>query len=186
MLTARAKLIVVILLILTLLISPVLVGCSGGYTQDGRQPMAWAGPVPAAGPGMMGPPMWRRGGGMMMGGSRHRHRSFMMGAIPSAYRGVRNPLPFNQEVIAEGERLYSANCAACHGEQGDGNGPAAQGMWPPPANLRWVLSRPIASDGYLLWAISEGGTAVGTAMPAFKDALDERARWKIISYLRTL
>jgi mono/diheme cytochrome c family protein len=59
-------------------------------------------------------------------------------------------------------------------------------MSPPPANLRWLMSRPIASDGYLMWAISEGGAGLGTAMPAFKDALDENDRWKIIRYLQTL
>jgi mono/diheme cytochrome c family protein len=59
-------------------------------------------------------------------------------------------------------------------------------MSPPPANLRWLMSRPIASESYLMWAISEGGAALGTAMPPFKEALSENERWKIISYLEAL
>ena len=48
------------------------------------------------------------------------------------------------------------------------------------------MQRPIAGDGYLMWAISEGGGQLGTAMPAFRDALSETDRWKIIRFLRTL
>jgi len=45
---------------------------------------------------------------------------------------------------------------------------------------------PIATDGYLFWAIAEGGIPIGTGMPAFKDALSERETWQLILYLRTL
>jgi mono/diheme cytochrome c family protein len=110
----------------------------------------------------------------------------MMTGLPYAYRGLRNPLLANAGEIPRGEALYQANCAACHGSTGEGNGPAAAGMSPPPANLRWLMSRPIVSDSYLMWALSEGGVTLGTAMPAFKDALCENQRWKIIRYPQTM
>jgi mono/diheme cytochrome c family protein len=44
----------------------------------------------------------------------------------------------------------------------------------------------MASDGYLMWAISEGGAELGTAMPAFKNSLSENQRWKVIRYLEAL
>lgn len=135
------------------------------------------------GPGVGGPGM--RGPGMM-GSSMQRHRLAMMRGIPAAYQGSRNPLPANARVISEGRSLYRTHCAACHGEGGAGDGPAASGMWPPPADLRWVLRRPMTTDGYLMWAIGDGGTALGTGMPAFKDTLDEADRWRIIHFLRTL
>ncbi len=119
----------------------------------------------------------------MMGPSMQRHRWAMMGGMPAAYRGLRNPVAFSAKAISEGEALYRTNCAACHGESGEGDGPAASGLYPPPANLRWLMGRPMTSDGYLMWAISEGGAAIGTAMPAFQDALSERERWTIIRYL---
>jgi len=59
-------------------------------------------------------------------------------------------------------------------------------MSPPPANLRSVMRRPMDGDGYLMWAISNGGASVGGAMPAFKDTLSETDRWKIIRFLKTL
>ncbi len=141
---------------------------------------------PMGGRGMgMGPPMQGRGWGMGMGPSMQRHRLAMSGGMPAGYRGLTNPLPPSARVIAEGESLYRTHCSACHGELGEGNGPAAAGMSPPPANLRWLMRRPMSADSFLMWAIGDGGSALGTAMPAFKDALSESERWKIIHYLRT-
>jgi mono/diheme cytochrome c family protein len=114
-----------------------------------------------------------------------RHRLTRMGGMSDAYWGLRNPVA-HAAAASEGERLYLDHCAACHGEQGEGDGPAAEALWPPPANLRWVARRPMASDGYLMWAIAEGGAALGSAMPAFADALTETERWKIVTFLRTL
>jgi mono/diheme cytochrome c family protein len=37
-----------------------------------------------------------------------------------------------------------------------------------------------------MWSISEGGAALSSSMPAYKDTLGESDRWRIIHYLRTL
>jgi mono/diheme cytochrome c family protein len=155
-------------------------GMMGGY---GYGP----GMMGGYGPGMMGgygPGTGAAGG--PAGSSMLRHRQAMAGGIPSAYADRRDPLPASRDVIAAGERLYESNCATCHGSGGAGDGPAAAGMSPPPANLRWTVQRPVASDGYLMWAISDGGAQLGTGMPAFAGALSEKDRWRIIRYLRTL
>jgi mono/diheme cytochrome c family protein len=39
------------------------------------------------------------------------------------------------EVLNEGERVYTQTCRACHGEAGEGNGPASKGLRPPPRNF---------------------------------------------------
>ena len=43
-------------------------------------------------------------------------------------------------------------------------------------------------DDYLLWRISEGGAEApfNSAMPAWKETLDEDARWDVINYIRAL
>jgi len=38
----------------------------------------------------------------------------------------------------------------------------------------------------ITWIISEGGKDFNAAMPAFKEALSEKQKWKIIQFLRTL
>jgi mono/diheme cytochrome c family protein len=187
-----------------LLIAAVILSlgaCAGPHWRDRGPVTPWTGPMGGRmdGPGMMGygpgsgygPGMHgygrsTGGDGSSAGMSMLRHRQAMMGGIPSGYAGLRNPLPVNRSVIDSGETLYEANCAACHGSKGAGDGPAAAGMSPPPANLRWTVQRPIASDGYLMWAISDGGAQLRTGMPAFAGALSEQDRWRIIRYLRSL
>jgi len=41
----------------------------------------------------------------------------------------------NADLLAEGEKLYKANCSSCHGENGAGGGPAAMGLNPAPKNF---------------------------------------------------
>jgi len=178
-------------LLLTLATAVGVTACAGPPPVDGGAVPPAPGPGPGGPWGMMGGmhgygPGMSGYGGMMMGGPTLRHRWTMMQGIPAAYADQRDPLPAAPRVISEGKGLFLANCSACHGNQGEGNGPAAAEMSPPPANLRWLVRRPMAGDGYLMWAISEGGAQLGTGMPAFKDALSETDRWKIVRFLRTL
>lgn len=69
---------------------------------------------------------------------------------------------------------------------GLGDGPDGKNLFPRPANIAAASKMPMASDGYLLWAISEGGVPLGSAMPPFKDALKEEDIWKVILYIRGL
>lgn len=39
------------------------------------------------------------------------------------------------------------------------------------------------TEGYIYWTVSEGGEALGTAMPGFKDALSEKERWQLILFM---
>lgn len=106
--------------------------------------------------GMMGGPGMYGGQGMMAGGPMSMHGWATTQGIPGEYTGMRDPLPDDPQVVAEGKTLFRTNCAACHGENAAGDGPAAAGMSPPPADLRAVMHRPMTGDGYLMWAISDG------------------------------
>jgi mono/diheme cytochrome c family protein len=124
--------------------------------------------------GMMGPGQQQR----ML-----RHWTYMNEGVPAAYRGARSPVP-TPEAIAQGAELYADNCARCHGASGYGDGAEGRSLVPSPALLTYLVRMPMAGDEYLLWAISEGGVAFGTDMPAFKGELTEDEIWAIIAYMR--
>lgn len=128
--------------------------------------------------------MPRRDGMGMMRHSMIRHHYFMMNGIPSQYGNLSNPLPATQENSAEGRKLYMANCASCHGEEGFGDGPAGKAMNPPPSDISSLAGMPIATDSYLFWTISDGGKELNTPMPPFKDTLSRDEIWKVIVFLR--
>ena len=130
------------------------------------------------GPGMM------RGG--MMNMSMQRHHYVMRNGLPQEYASKSNPLAHNADNLVQGEKLYQGNCAACHGPQGWGDGPAGENLNPRPANIARFARMPMASDAYLYWTISEGGTPVKSAMPPFKNVLKEEEIWQIITYLRKM
>ncbi|MGE0757923.1 MAG: c-type cytochrome [Pirellulaceae bacterium] len=46
------------------------------------------------------------------------------------------PVPEPPALATPGKELYREHCAVCHGEQGDGHGPAARYLCPRPRNLR--------------------------------------------------
>jgi putative copper export protein/mono/diheme cytochrome c family protein len=102
-------------------------------------------------------------------------------AYPTTY--VRSPLPYETQSIARGATLYAAHCAACHGRDGQGDGPAGAGLPRPPADLTAPhTSQHTAGD--LFWWITHGIRAAG--MPAFASTLAEDERWELITYVRAL
>jgi len=112
-----------------------------------------------------------------------RHQFFMKNGIPDTYASAVNPMAANAGQA--GKALYDENCASCHGKAGNGHGEAGADLDPKPPELKSMIGMPMASDGYLLWALSDGGEALDTAMPAFKDALSETERWQIIAYMQS-
>ncbi len=113
-----------------------------------------------------------------------RHREFIQGGVPVEYRNRFSPYPATSKFVGDGGAVYAAHCAACHGANGMGDGDAGNDLRPSPALLAFMIERPQAIDGYLLWSIAEGGAAFGSAMPAFKDKLDEPEIWQTIIYMR--
>jgi mono/diheme cytochrome c family protein len=106
--------------------------------------------------------------------------------VPSEYAGLTNPDAGNETAAQAGKAIFDANCAACHGVDAKGDGPAAASLDPKPKDLVAVESQ--LSDGFLFWRISEGGAMkpFNSAMPAWKNALSKDQIWEVITYIRTL
>lgn len=114
--------------------------------------------------------------------------SIASGETPEEFRDLENPLEGDPEAIQTGDEAYGALCVQCHGEGGQGDGPASQGMDPPPGVLADAAWNSTASDGYLFWRISEGGGFVpfNSLMPSWGTLLSESEIWELVSYIRTL
>lgn len=94
--------------------------------------------------------------------------------------GLTNPREETAAVLAEGEALYAAYCALCHGDDGAGDGDLASSYRRmPDLTARHVLNYP---DGFVYSIIREGGRN----MPRFADALSVEERWALVHYLGTL
>jgi mono/diheme cytochrome c family protein len=93
----------------------------------------------------------------------------------------KNPTAGNAAVLTEAKALYTANCGPCHGDKGRGDGPAAQGLNPKPADHTSAAVQ-AESDGALFWKLSEGRNP----MPAYKKIFSDQQRWELVSYIRTL
>jgi high-affinity iron transporter len=78
--------------------------------------------------------------------------------------------------LARGAALYRENCAACHGEAGDGRGPMARGMEPAPIAFT-DRARASERSAFALYQVIGQGLE-GTAMPAFAN-LPAEDRWAL-------
>lgn len=104
-------------------------------------------------------------------------------SVPQSAVDVKNPVASNTASIRNGNTLYQSYCAACHGKNGKGDGPAATSLHPKPADHTSPVVQ-AESDGTLFYKITEGHA--NTAMPPFKAVLQADQRWAIINYIRTL
>ena len=93
------------------------------------------------------------------------------------------PVPLAPRTIpdlAKGAKLYSENCASCHGANGNGQGPLARGMEPPPIAFTDHERARQRSLFALYQVIGQG--LDGTAMPSFAQ-LSDGDRWTLAFYV---
>jgi cytochrome c oxidase cbb3-type subunit I/II len=89
-----------------------------------------------------------------------------------------------------GHEVFEAHCAGCHGERGDGAGPAATFLSPLPRDFtagvfkfRTTPSGALPTDGDLVRTITRG--VRWTAMPTWHE-VGEKERLAVVTYLKTL
>jgi high-affinity iron transporter len=85
--------------------------------------------------------------------------------------------------LRAGAKRYASLCASCHGPPGRGDGPAARGMEPRPANFHDARRMDRRSVYGLYSTISLG--VGGTPMPAFRQLSDDE-RWARAVYVSSL
>ncbi len=92
--------------------------------------------------------------------------------------------------LALGKEVYDRWCAACHGWDGAGDGPAAGYMLPRPRDftrglyqIRTTPGGEIPTDQDILHVINEG--MPGTTMPGWESQLPRRQREALVAYLKS-
>ena len=108
--------------------------------------------------------------------------------------GQDQPAPGQDQALLQGQKIFGANCAVCHGQGGEGQ-PSwhvrkSDGALPPPP-LNGDGHTWHHGDGTLYTYVSKGGAAYDSpsyksAMPAFGDKLSHEEIVAVINYLKSL
>jgi cytochrome c oxidase cbb3-type subunit 2 len=121
--------------------------------------------------------------------------------MPHEWLTMPNPVPVTLGSVQRGHVIYNAFCVGCHGEFGDGRGPARAYLSPPPMdftllqasganpsvrqpgyhyNPRTNRVSPI-NNGAIYYAVFHG--IPGSAMPIFKGQLESEKIWDVGNYI---
>ncbi len=92
---------------------------------------------------------------------------------------MRNPTPPSAASLENGHKYYAINCAVCHGDTGDGNGPATNFQFPKISLLN--ASATGRTDGYIYGMIRNGRGL----MPTY-NRIEHMDRWDVVNYVRGL
>lgn len=86
---------------------------------------------------------------------------------------------------AKGETHYKSLCVACHGEKGDGNGPAGAALTPKPTNFTDAANADRLTDEWIYKMVKNGGAANGKSamMVAWSGALNEQQLRDVSAYV---
>jgi len=116
--------------------------------------------------------------------------SLLCGALPLLGHGAAMPNSATSPDLHLGQAVYDQHCAACHGDTGDGDGPAAVWLFPKPRDfssgrfkIQSTPSGALPTDEDLLASIRRG--LGGTSMPAF-NFLSEAEQAAVVDYVKHL
>jgi mono/diheme cytochrome c family protein len=112
-------------------------------------------------------------------------------AIPANARLTENPVLDSPEGQREARVHFADHCAICHGNDGSGDTPIGNGLYPKPPDLRKQETQDL-SDGEMFWIIENGVRFTG--MPAFSGNGEHASgnhdngqdSWKLVHFIRHL
>lgn len=95
----------------------------------------------------------------------------------------------SEQAKAEAKQIFVTTCAACHGGEGRGDGPASASLAPPPRDLTDSQWQNSVEDEYIAKIIQYGGGAVGKsiAMPSNPAiGANKEVLTALVMYVRSL
>jgi mono/diheme cytochrome c family protein len=148
----------------TTLINAAIFSLEGGDTESAALQIDWALSAMADGPGK----------DMMLDANRQLADGDMSGSLDTL-KILQDQWPIGDPV--NGAELYAANCASCHGANGEGGG---EGVFPALHPNEFIQMN---TNSELVAFLKVGRE--GTAMVGFEDRLTEQEIADIVSHLRT-
>ncbi|VAW10111.1 hypothetical protein MNBD_ALPHA09-1106 [hydrothermal vent metagenome] len=118
-------------------------------------------------------------------------RNLLAGAVAAVFFTLSSLAALAQTGDADrGEAIYEKRCLQCHGEEGDGLGPAAERLNPPPRDFTLGLYKfktsafdeDLPNDADLMRMVRDG--MPGTSMPGWSDMLSEKDMADVIAYIK--
>lgn len=91
-------------------------------------------------------------------------------------------LPAAAGAVPDAQRLYQHNCAACHGETGDGKSRAQYGLNPPPRDFTAAAAWQELSRERMILSVTHGRP--GTAMVGWGGRLSDGEIAAVVDYIR--
>jgi cytochrome c oxidase cbb3-type subunit II len=107
--------------------------------------------------------------------------------IDRSYWLSANPLPVTEQNLLRGKEVFLQRCVGCHGVKGDGKGPGANFMSPPPADFTDKDDACCGGDtgpGDFYYRILRGWT--GTGMENFGERLSVDDIWRVVLFVKTI
>jgi cytochrome c oxidase cbb3-type subunit 2 len=98
-----------------------------------------------------------------------------------------DPLPVTEGNLLRGKIVFLDRCVGCHGLKGDGKGPGAKFLSPPPADFTDSDDACCGGDtgpGDFYYRILRGWP--GTAMENFGDRLSVNDIWRVVLFIKTI
>ena len=113
----------------------------------------------------------------------HWERHLAMSAVDASMERhaprVTNPLMPTDDNLKDGIKLYTMNCALCHGGLDRKPSALSTSFYPPPPNL--IADSPDDPEWHIYYTIRTGVRYTG--MPAWDKALSNGDMWKITMFL---
>jgi len=102
--------------------------------------------------------------------------------ITAEDKARKNPVKFTEASVERGKKIYSTQCALCHGDKGDGKGELASDMKLSLPDFTKPETLKDRTDGELFAIISAGRDP----MPPQTGRMPDVHRWNLVNYLRAL
>ena len=110
---------------------------------------------------------------------RHIAMSALDNSVERHAPRLNNPVPPTDENLIEGLKIYTMNCALCHGGIDRQPSTLANSFYPPAPNL--ILHPPDDEEWHVFYVIRTGVRYSG--MPAWDKTLSEPQIWKLTAFL---